>query len=168
MTEQLRTPGTPPGWVNTLMRVTLRTPMLQHLLGRMFALLTVTGATTGRQYVIPVQYLVHDGEFVVLSQRIRRWWKNFASRPMVEIRVEGESIHGRARIATSAEAMSVLADCLRREPRVARFYGLETLADGSIDTDQLDQLLDRNVVIMVTPHPIDVELEPADVVMQGF
>lgn len=168
MTEQLRTPGTPPGWVNTLIRITLRTPLLQHLLGRMFALLAVTGATTGRRYVIPVQYLVHDGEFVVLSQRTRRWWRNFASRPMVEMRVAGESMHGRARIATSDEAIPVLAHCLRREPRVARFYGLETLADGSVDTEQLHQLLDRNVVIIVTPHPIDVESEPADMVMQGF
>jgi deazaflavin-dependent oxidoreductase (nitroreductase family) len=134
----------------------------------MFALMTVTGAKTGRRYTTPVQYLWHDGEFVVLSQRMRKWWRNIETRRDVEMRIGGVTMHGHARIASDEEARSVLADCLRAEPRVARFYGLTPVAGGEIEAEALDRLLEQVAVIVVTPQPIDVELEPADVVMERF
>ncbi|MDH3248774.1 MAG: nitroreductase family deazaflavin-dependent oxidoreductase [Acidimicrobiia bacterium] len=167
-TAEIRMPGTPPGWVNGSMRVMLHTPLLQRLVGRTFALMTVTGSRTGNTYTIPVQYLRHDGELVVLSQRMRKWWRNITTRPAVELRIEGVTTHGKARIASDDEALSVLAACLRDEPRVAKFYGIQPADDGGIDPENLRGLLERVVVIVVTPQPIDVELEPADVVMQGF
>ncbi len=168
MSTEIRMPGTPPDWVNGLMGLMLHTPVLQRLAGRMFALMTVTGAKTGRRYTTPVQYLTHDGEFVVLSQRTRTWWKNVRTRPQVDMRIEGVSVHGRGRIATEGEARAVLADCLRKQPRVAAFYGLEPDESGAVGDDDLERLLDRVVIIVVTPQPLEVELEPADVVMQGF
>lgn len=168
MATEIKMPGTPPDWVNGLMRLMLRTPLVQRLLGRMFALMTVTGARTGRRYTTPVQYLTHDGEVVVLSQRMRTWWRNIRTRPEVEMRIEGALVHGLGRIASHAEARSVLADCLMNEPRVAKFYGLEPADSGAILAEDLERLLERVAVIVVTPQPIEVELEPADVVMQGF
>lgn len=168
MATEIKMPGTPPGWVNALMRGMLRTPLVQRVMGKMFALMTVTGAKTGRRYTTPVQYLSHDGEFVVLSQRMRTWWKNIGTRPDVEMRIEGEIVQGRGRIASGEEARSVLADCLREQPRVAKFYGLEPDDSGAFADEDLERLLGRVAIIVVTPHPIDVELEPADVVMQGF
>ena len=168
MATEIKMPGTPPGWVNALMRGMLRTPLVQRVMGKMFALMTVTGAKTGRRYTTPVQYLSHDGEFVVLSQRMRTWWKNIGTRPDVEMRIEGEIVQGRGRIASGEEARSVLADCLREQPRVAKFYGLEPDDSGAFADEDLERLLERVAIIVVTPHPIDVELEPADVVMQGF
>lgn len=168
MATEITMPGTPPDWVNGLMGVVLRTPMLQRLVGRMFALMTVTGAKTGRPYTMPVQYLRHDGEFVVLSQRMRRWWKNVRTRPDVEMRIEGRPVRGRARIVSGGEAHSVLADCLRADPRVAQFYGVELDTAGGIRAEDVDRLLEHVAVIVVTPQPFDSELKPADVVIQGF
>ena len=168
MATEIKMPGTPPGWVNALMGTMLRTPLVQRVMGRMFALITVTGAKTGHRYTTPVQYLSHDGEFVVLSQRMRTWWKNIRTLPDVEMRIEGETVHGRGRIASDDEARSVLSECLRDQPQVAKFYGLEPDDSGGFSSEDLEQLLERVAVIVVTPHPIDVDLEPADVVMQGF
>ncbi len=168
MATEIKMPGTPPDWLNGLMRTMLRTPLVQRLVGKTFAVLTVTGAKTGRRYTIPVQYLRHDGEFVVLSQRMRKWWINIETRPDVEVRIEGVTMHGHARIASDVEARSLLADCMHDEPRVARFYGLQPDDDGEYRAESLEGLLGRLVVIVVTPQLIDVELEPSDVVMQGF
>jgi deazaflavin-dependent oxidoreductase (nitroreductase family) len=168
MATEIKMPGTPPDWVNGLMGLMLRTPLIQRLMGRMFALMTVTGAKTGRRYTTPVQYLRHDGEFVVLSQRMRKWWRNIETQRDVEMRIEGVTTHGHARIASDEEARAVVADCLRNEPRVAQFYGLTPDAGGEIEAEGLDRLLERVAVIVVTPQPIDVELEPADVVMERF
>lgn len=168
MTTEIRTPGTPPDWVNGLMGTMLRAPLIQRLLGKTFALITVTGAKSGRRYTTPIQYLSHDGEVVVLSQRTRTWWKNIRTRPDVEMRLAGETVHGHGRIAPDEEARSVLTACLADQPRVAKFYGLEVDDSGGLDPGALDRLLERVAVIIVTPHPIDVDLEPADVVIQGF
>lgn len=168
MTTEVKMPGTPPDWVNRAMGLMLRTPVLQRLVGKMFALITVTGTKTGRRYTTPVQYFAYDGEFVVLSQQMRRWWKNVRTRPEIEIRIDGESVHGRGRVASGDEARSVLAGCLREQPRVAKFYGLEPGESGVFGEADLESLLERVAVIVVTPHPMDVELEAADFVMQGF
>ena len=168
MAAEVKMPGTPPDWVNALMGTMLRTPLVQRLVGRMFALMTVTGAKTGRRYTTPVQYLTRGAEFVVLSQRKRTWWRNIRTRPDVEMRIEGVLMQGRGRIASDDEATSVLADCLRDQPRVAKFYGLEPDESGVFGDEDLKRLLERVAIVVVTPHPIDVELEPADVVMQGF
>lgn len=168
MANEIKMPGTPPDWVNGLLGVMLRTPLVQRLVGKTFALLTVTGAKTGRRYTLPVQYLRHGGEFVVLSQRKRKWWRNFKTRPEIEVRIEGVTMPGHARIASDVEARSVLGDCLRDDPKVARFYGMEPDDHGEFRSESLGQLLQRVVVIMVTTQPIDLELDPADVVIPGF
>lgn len=168
MAKELEMPGTPPDWVNRMVALMLRTPLVQRVVGKTFALLSVTGAKTGQRYTTPVQYLTHDGEVVVLSQRTRTWWKNVRSRPEVEMRIEGVRTAGLARIASDEEAHSVLAECLQRAPRVAKFYGLEVDADGVVGDEEVGRLLERVKVIVVTPQPIEVSLEPADVVMQGF
>ena len=44
-------------------------------MGRMFLILTVTGAKTGNRYTTPVQY-ARDGDLLLaLSRRTRRWWR---------------------------------------------------------------------------------------------
>lgn len=82
-------PGTPPRWVNAVVRAGLRVPGLRRILGRGFAVITVTGARTGNRYSTPVQYQRVDGQFIVLSQRIRAWWRNISSQPEVDLLVRG-------------------------------------------------------------------------------
>lgn len=167
-TNEIRMPGTPPRLVNRLMALLLRTPLLERIVGRTFALMTVTGSKTGRRYTTPVQYLEHGEELVVLSQRTRKWWRNIVTRPEIELRLEGHWVQGRARIASSSEAPAVLTHCLRVEPRLAKFYGVQRTQEGDIELTDVDRLLERIVVLIVTRQLIDVELEDTDVVMQGF
>lgn len=94
----LKMPGTPKSWMNMMMRTMLGLPGLRRLLGRMFAVITVTSAKSGKHYTTPVQYMRLDGDYVVLSQRNRVWWRNLRTQPEVTLTVGGETIGGRGRI----------------------------------------------------------------------
>jgi deazaflavin-dependent oxidoreductase (nitroreductase family) len=150
-TTKLRMPGTPPKWVNTVVRGALHTPLLRSLLGGMFAVMTVTGARTGRRYSTPVEYLRHGDDWVVLSQRMRTWWRNLSTRPDVELLIRGTSVPGHAVLADGEHARTVLTDCLEQNPRVAKFYGIELDRASAVDPAAVDELLDRVVVIVITP-----------------
>lgn len=149
-TAELRMPGTPRPWMNAAMRTALRTPLLRRILGRLFAVLTVQGAKSGRKYDIPVQYFTLDDRFVVLSQRTRRWWRNLAARPQVLFLVSGRAIRCRAAVAHGEEAVDALAACLRQNPRTAQFYGFDVTSADDIDRNMVDMLLERVVVILIT------------------
>lgn len=148
-TTTIKMPGTPAPWMNAAVRAMLRTPGLRGVLGKMFAIITVTGSKTGRRYSTPVQPLRHGDDWVVLSQRMRKWWRNVAVQPRVELLMQGKTIVGHAIVAEDEQAHSVLADCLRDNPRVAKFYGIATAGTGRIDPADVTQLLDRLVVIVI-------------------
>lgn len=146
----IRTPGTPKPWMNTMVRTTLRVPGLRRVLGKAFAVVTVTGARTGTRYSTPVQYVRIEGEYVVLSQVHRRWWRNVATQPRVELLVQGRAVAGNAVIAAGDAARRLLTALLLAQPRVARFYGIRE-EDGVIAPGDVDALLERVVVIAITP-----------------
>lgn len=153
-------PRTPPNWVNGLIGLMLRTPLVQRVVGKTFALMTVTGAKTGRRYTIPVQYLTRDGEFVVGTLRTRKWWRNVRTRPDVEMRIAGAWVDGRARIASDDEERALFTDLLATEPKFARFYGLQTDESGMVPDEDVERVLEHVVHILVTPDPIDAESPP--------
>jgi deazaflavin-dependent oxidoreductase (nitroreductase family) len=152
-TTTIRLPGTPKPWMNTVMSVMLRTPGLRALLGRTFLLLTVTGAKTGRRYTTPVQYVRDGDRLLVMSQRHRRWWRNIAVRPEVEVEVvlAGRTIDTTAHLADDTRA--AIATCLRLVPRVAMFYGIAIDEHGDPDPAGIDQLEAASVVIVVDLPP---------------
>ena len=167
MATDIEMPRTPPAWVNRLIGLMLRTPLIQRVVGKTFALIVVTGAKTGRRYEVPIQYLTRDGEFVVGSLRTRRWWRNIRTRPEVEMFIAGAWVDGRARIPSGDEARSFVRDLLTTEPKVARFYGLEPDETGMVSDEDVDRLLEHVVYLLVTPYPSDAGLEPADMMTQG-
>jgi deazaflavin-dependent oxidoreductase (nitroreductase family) len=148
-TTTIKMPGTPAPWMNAAVRAMLRTPGLRRVLGKMFAIITVTGSKTGRRYSTPVQPLRRGDDWVVLSQRMRKWWRNIAAQPRVELLMQGKTIVGHAVIAEEEQAHSVLSDCLRDNPRLAKFYGIAPDGTGRIDPAAVTQLLDRVVVIVI-------------------
>jgi deazaflavin-dependent oxidoreductase (nitroreductase family) len=148
-TTTIKMPGTPTPWMNAAVRVMLRTPGLRRVFGKMFAIITVTGSKTGRRYCTPVQPLRHGNDWVVLSQRRRSWWRNLTAQPRVELLVQGRTIVGHAVITEEARAHSILSDCLRENPRVAKFYGIATDCTGQIDPAAVTQLLEQVVVILI-------------------
>ena len=167
MATEIQTPRPPPDWVNRLIGLALRTPLLRRVVGRTFALLAVTGAKTGRRYEVAIQYLTRDGEFVVGSLRTRRWWRNVSTRPDVEILIAGTWVKGRARIPSGDEARSLVRELLVTEPKVARFYGLHADDSGTFPPDDVDRLLEQVVYILVTPSPAAAVPETAGTTTGG-
>jgi hypothetical protein len=98
-----------------------------------------------------VQYVRDGGRLLVLSQRHRTWWRNLRTRPDVEIELEGTRRPAVAHLAVGEEGLDALATCLRRQPRVARFYGIDVDEDGEPDPDRLAELADAVVVIVIEP-----------------
>lgn len=148
----LKMPGTPKPWMNSAMRTMLGLPGLRRLLGRSFAVITVTGAKSGRRYTTPVQYMRLDGDYVVLSQKHRVWWRNLRTRPEVTLKIGGETVTGHARIPEGDDAHQVLARCLTANPRVAKFYGIESTGAGTIDPADIELLGERVVPIVIRPR----------------
>ena len=148
---QVKMPGTPKPWMNATMRALLRTPGLRGWLGKSFAVITVTGSKTGNQFSTPVQYMKLDGHYVVLSQTARKWWRNIRTRPHVELLVAGTVVPAQATIVKSHAATELLAACLAGNPRVAKFYGLRPNSAGEFDAAHVEPLLERVVVIDISP-----------------
>lgn len=147
-TLEPKLPGTPPAWANAIMRSLLRVPGIRSALGRSFAVITVTGATTGRHYSTPVQY-VRDGDtLLVLSQRHRRWWRNIRRNPEIGMLVRGRSTRTLARIAEPPESIDLIERLIELQPRVGRFYGIPTDGAGRPDHEGVVALADRVVVIV--------------------
>lgn len=149
VTPHPKMPGTPPGWVNAVVRTILHTPGLRSVAGRSFAEITVTGAVSGRRYSTPVQYVRDGNTLLVLSQRHRRWWRNVRRHPEVEMLVRGRRIRTKARIAEPPESIDLIERIIAVEPRVARFYGIDAASDGRPDHENVAALADRVVVIVI-------------------
>ena len=110
----------------------------------------MTGAVSGRSYTTPDQYTQHGDDYMVLSQRHRRWWRNIALKPTVRLLVRGADIEAHAGIADGDDARSLLADCLSRQPRIAKFYRI-SVEHGVPDPGGIDELATRVVVIAIEP-----------------
>lgn len=146
----IKMPGTPPKWVNRVVSAMLHVPGVRHLFGNAFALITVTGAVSGKSYTTPVQYVTLGDRIVVLSQRHRRWWRNIATNPDVTLLVRGRDIGARAKIADD-DIAAVLTDCLTEQPRVAKFYGIPI--EGGVPTPSgIAELATRVVAIVIEPR----------------
>ena len=148
-TTKIKLPGTPKPWMNSAVMALLRTPGLRSAMGRMFLILTVTGAKTGNRYTTPVQYVRDGDRLLVLSQRTRRWWRNLEQRPDVEIVLCGETIRTVAHLAAGEEEREVIATTLRLNPRAAKFYGVAIGEDGEPAADGIDQLQEAFVAIVI-------------------
>lgn len=145
----IKLPGTPKPWMNSAVMTMLRTPGLRSMLGRIFIILTVTGAKTGKRYTTPVQYVRDGDRLLVLSQRTRRWWRNLRDRPDVELVLRGETIRTDANLADGQQARDAIATSLRLNPRTAKFYGIAIGDDGEPAADGVEQLDAAFVVIVI-------------------
>ena len=150
---ELKLPGTPKPWMNRAVMTMLGVPGLRSMLGRGFLIITVTGARTGHRYTTPVQYVRDGDHLVVLSQRHRTWWRNLRSRPDVEVQVSGARQPAVAHLADGDEGLAALSTCLRLQPRVARFYGVDLDDHGEPDPDGVARLAEAVVVIIIEPRP---------------
>lgn len=150
----IKLPGTPKPWMNSVMMTMLRTPGVRSLLGKGFMILTVTGAKSGKRYTTPVQYVREGDRLLVLSQRMRKWWRNIPARPEVEVVLRGDTIRARARLAQGDEARAAIRTVLRGDRRTAKFYGITIDRAGEPDPHGVEQLDEAFVVIVIDlPEP---------------
>lgn len=141
---------TPPPWLNATMKLMLRTPGVQRVVGRAIALLSFTGRRSGTRYTTPITYLRDGDEVLLITKRVRTWWKNLQDEPAVRLRLAGEEVAGRASLAVGdPAALPDLVRFLQHHQRDAKAYNI-TITDGVVDEDGARAVLPQLVIITVT------------------
>ena len=149
MSDSRAEPGfTPPRWLNALMRVMLKTPLLQQIVGRKTGLLTYTGRRTGRVITTPVT-CVRDGDRAIVSSHVaRQWWRNLGDRPEVRLRLAGSEYVGQARLLEGDAAVDAYARYVERLPTVAKASRIPVV-DGVADCEEVRSALEVPKVIEI-------------------
>jgi hypothetical protein len=75
------------GFMNSVMRGLLRTPLLSSAIGQRLVTLYVVGRKSGQRYAIPVAYTSHDGDLLIGTPF--KWGRNLRTGEPVEIRFKG-------------------------------------------------------------------------------
>lgn len=149
-THQLPT-ATPPKWMNASMKFFLKTPGLQNLIGKSIAVITFTGHKSGKRYSTPVTYYRDGNTVVLLTKKFRPWWRNFATNPDIELRLAGQTVHGRAVACVGDEAtLPLLATFLEHRRQDAKYYNVRIQPDGKPNMDDVRALLPLVVLVRVT------------------
>lgn len=81
---------------------------LMRMIGVPHLLLTTTGRRTGQPRSVPLQYLPHDGEYVVVASNWGKshhtaWSANLLAEPQAVVSDRGRDVPVRARLLTGAE-----------------------------------------------------------------
>ena len=76
--------------------------------GSPLLLLTVTGRKTGKQYALPLAYVLHDGDYLITAsaagaEKNPVWLSNLESKPEVTIEVGDKTYRVQATIIASGE-----------------------------------------------------------------
>ncbi len=123
-TDQARRPL--PKWMfrvlNPALRVVLRSP-LHRLISHHLLLLSFSGRTSGRPYVVPVAYLQQDRRLYFTC--LAGWWQNLPGA-LVTVDLRGQQRSGTARRIVEPDAILTVARLLivRRGAAMARRIGL--------------------------------------------
>ena len=139
---------TPPRWLNSLMRLMLRTPGLQQLVGRSTALLTFVGRRSGKTYTTPISYAQQGDRVILTCHTSRQWWRNLGSNPRVQLRLAGKDILGEAFVVDGDVALELFLAFIRKQRMVARASGI-SFESGTPNEKQAAAALEDTVVVSV-------------------
>lgn len=141
---------TPPGWLNQMMTVMLKTPGLQRLVGRGTALITFTGRKSGEMMTTPVSYVARDDRILITGHRTRQWWRNLVSNPEVEIRLAGKVRKGLASVMDDPDnALADFLTLLEDQPVLARISGVPMDDQSHADPTMAREVLGYTVVVSI-------------------
>lgn len=139
-----------PTLVNAAVKLMLKTPGLQAIVGKTVALITVTGRRSGRRYTTPVSYTRAGDTVTILTRRSQAWWRNLGERPKVELRLRGEDVPGRAEVIADQEVLvPIIAGFFRALPRDAKFWGARLGEDGEPDERDVGALAPHAVAARI-------------------
>lgn len=148
MTTSVSVPRTtPPAWANAVIKLLLKTPVVERIIGRSLMLLTFTGKKSGKRYTIPVSYARSGDRVLAVTKVFRSWWKNFPTNPDVSVRLAGRDHPARAAAAVGTTAdFTTLQTYLSARPMDARAYGVRR-RDGALVPEDVQRLLPQIVLI---------------------
>jgi hypothetical protein len=123
---------------------------LHPLMSASTAVISGTGRKSGRIYSIPVNYELEGNEVTITSARDRTWWKNLRGGSEVRLYIKGERYSAQAVAIEDDDIVGAYLDALLlRQPNMARFYGVNKEADGSLWRADLKRAASERVLIKV-------------------
>ena len=124
-----RTEPTVPAWLNTILRVILRSP-LHGLVSSKLMLISFRGRKSGRIFTTPVSYM-QTGRAVTLFTHAE-WWRNLVGGAPVTLCIKGKKLEATTEaIADDNEAVAKeLAIYLIDNHFDAKYYGVHYEPDG--------------------------------------
>lgn len=127
----------------------LRSPM-HGFISKNFALLTVTGRTSGKAYTTPVNYSREGDTLTVISQRDRTWWRNLRRDRPVTVRLQGQDMPGVGTvIEDDAGVASGVATYLHQNPQLAKYFAVSLDANGQPQSKDVAQAARTRVVVHI-------------------
>ena len=143
------TPPTVPGYVNTLIKGLLRSP-LHRVMSKNTMLMTVTGRKTGKQYVVVVRY-VRDGERIVCYTD-SKWWINLRGGAPVQMLIAGATVSGiAAPVEDPARVARSLSQFLHAVPGDSKYYGVRRGEDGAPNAEDIVGAAQYTTMVEITP-----------------
>jgi deazaflavin-dependent oxidoreductase (nitroreductase family) len=125
---------------------------LHPVLGKSFAVVTVTGRKSGRPISTPINTVIVDDLLTVISLRKRTWWRNLRNGRTAQLRRAGERIPVQAEVIESPEEIiSIMTKYFSQNPGYAKYFEVHAGPDGRLDPGQLDQLGQQRVIIRLHP-----------------
>ena len=115
-------------------------------------LLTFRGRKSGKKYRFPVGYMQEGGgTLVVLTPKMRTWWKNFRDGGPVKVYVQGKKQAGVAEVVLDDEdaVAEGIRTFLRHNPKAAPMYRVEMNADGEPTLETLQRAIVNWVVVRI-------------------
>jgi hypothetical protein len=132
---------------NKFVKMVVNSP-LHPLVGRNFAVITVTGCKTGRSIETPVNVARIGQSLIIISFRKRSWWKNLRDGRISRLRLSGKKYSVRSEVVeTPAGVANGLKEYFSQYPRYAKHFKLDLGADQSPEPQQLNLLAKERVII---------------------
>jgi hypothetical protein len=127
----------------------LRSPF-HPLLGPAFALITVWGRRSGREYTTPVNVLCSNENFSIVSYRHRTWWRNLRGGGEAELIYAGERLRCSGQVLEALQDVVVgLREHFSISPDMARHFGIQIQNGADIRHADLERVAAERVVIQL-------------------
>ena len=120
-------------WFNPIMKSLLQSPF-HGFVSKNMMLIKFNGRKSGREYVVPVNYVRTGKTLWVISLPERTWWRNLRGGVPVEMRLQGQDARGTAVVIEDQTAVAVsLAEMLQQAPQYARYLEISMNGNGQPD-----------------------------------
>jgi len=122
------------------------------LLGKSFAVITVTGCKTGKPISTPINTVYIDGILTVISMRNRTWWRNLRKGRPAQLSRAGKRFKVRGEIVeTPDQVTSGLEKYFAQYPGYAKYFNIRPGPDGKPDHRELMLQASERVLIRIFP-----------------